>query len=244
VNLLPRLSWLRDWRVVVLAASCAVVGFLTAALIFGPPWHLPPDWGDIPTWLAVAVATVGGGIALSQLRQQQNVIRDEIERNKKRDDLVDGQLRELADRERSRQREQAEGIDMTWNDPADAPGKSLVMVINGSRRPSRDVTCTPYPDALGNSVRPDHAVEMDLAEFPQKISTMPEKPAGLRRPITELESLRGGDRAGFIFLIRQADSPGGYAKVEFTDDARCRWKLFSDLALSPVTIDAVSPTGI
>lgn len=27
-------------------------------LIFGSPWHLPPDWGDIPTWIS-AIATVG-----------------------------------------------------------------------------------------------------------------------------------------------------------------------------------------
>ena len=27
-------------------------------LIFGSPWHLPPAWGDIPTWIT-AIATVG-----------------------------------------------------------------------------------------------------------------------------------------------------------------------------------------
>jgi len=26
-------------------------------LIFGSPWHLPPAWGDIPTWIT-AIATV------------------------------------------------------------------------------------------------------------------------------------------------------------------------------------------
>jgi hypothetical protein len=38
------------------------------------------NWGDVPTWLAVVVAAVGGGVALRQLRQQGNVIKDEIER--------------------------------------------------------------------------------------------------------------------------------------------------------------------
>ena len=27
-------------------------------LIFGSPWHLPPAWGDIPTWIT-GIATVG-----------------------------------------------------------------------------------------------------------------------------------------------------------------------------------------
>ena len=30
-------------------------------LVFGQPWHLPPDWGDIPTWIA-AVAAIGAGV--------------------------------------------------------------------------------------------------------------------------------------------------------------------------------------
>ena len=166
------------------------------------------------------------------------MIRGEIERNQNRDDLIDRQLRELADRERSRQREQAEGIDMTWNDPAAAPGTSFVTVINGSRRPIRDVTCQLRPDAFDTTVSPEHAAEMYLAEFPQKIWTMPEKPVGLLQPIRELDSLRSGGRAGFIFPIRQADSPGGFAQVEFKDDAGCCWQLFSDLSPSPVSVDA------
>lgn len=54
-----------------------VAAFLIAALIFGEPSHLTPNWGDIPTWLAVAVATAGGWIALSQLRSQQSQLRDQ-----------------------------------------------------------------------------------------------------------------------------------------------------------------------
>ena len=80
------------------------------------------NWGDVPTWLAVVVASVGGGIALRQLRQQGDVIKGEIERNTARDKLLDGQIRELQQREVSRQREQAEQIDMTWEDMASAPG--------------------------------------------------------------------------------------------------------------------------
>jgi len=56
--------------------------------------------GDVPTWLAVTVGATGGGIALGQLRQQGKVIRGEFERNKKRDELLDGQLRDLGQRTR------------------------------------------------------------------------------------------------------------------------------------------------
>lgn len=73
----PDFSWLKDWRVRALAVGCLIVGFLVAALIFGKPRHLAPNWGDIPTWLAVAVATAGGWIALSQLRSQQEVIQQD-----------------------------------------------------------------------------------------------------------------------------------------------------------------------
>jgi len=33
------------------------------------------NWGDAPTWFAVAVASAGGWIAPRQLRDQQDVIR-------------------------------------------------------------------------------------------------------------------------------------------------------------------------
>jgi hypothetical protein len=217
-------------RVVALAAGCGLAGFLIALLIFGSPWHLPPDWGDIPTWIAVAVASIGGGIALSQLRQQQMVIQGEIARNQKRDDLVDGQLRELADRERSRHREQAELIDTAWHDPESVPGTSVVLVINNSHRPVRNATCQLFPDESGDPVDPDYGMEMNLVRFPVEEWVLPDKPAVADKTI---ESLRGGGRAGFVFLTTRADSPGGYAKVVFTDDATRIWALYSDLSLSP-----------
>ena len=52
------LFWLKNWRVLTLCGGCIVAGFLLGMLIFGSPWHLPPAWGDIPTWIT-AIATVG-----------------------------------------------------------------------------------------------------------------------------------------------------------------------------------------
>jgi hypothetical protein len=87
------------------------------------------NWGDVPTWLAVAVASVGGYAALYQLRQQGNVIKSEAERNKARDELLDRQLSELADRERAKTREQAERIDVMWDDRGVGEGLTLGMSL-------------------------------------------------------------------------------------------------------------------
>jgi Sec-independent protein translocase protein TatA len=51
-------SWLTNWRVLTVCSTCLFTGFLVGMLIFGSPWHLPPAWGDIPTWIT-ATATVG-----------------------------------------------------------------------------------------------------------------------------------------------------------------------------------------
>jgi NADH:ubiquinone oxidoreductase subunit 5 (subunit L)/multisubunit Na+/H+ antiporter MnhA subunit len=52
------ISWLTDSRVLTVCGGCVFAGFLAGLLIFGWPWHLPPAWGDIPTWIE-ALATVG-----------------------------------------------------------------------------------------------------------------------------------------------------------------------------------------
>jgi hypothetical protein len=147
-------SWLKDRRVILLGIGCALAGFLLGLLIFGEPWHLPPAWGDIPTWLLVVVAAIAGWIALSQLRQQQEVIEEDIARRQRRDDLLDGQLREFAERQRDRQREQAEQISVTPR-PISLPKPTTgaeartrketrsgsCRVANGSWRPVRHVGC-------------------------------------------------------------------------------------------------------
>jgi hypothetical protein len=44
-------SRFKDGRVIALCIGCLLAGFLIGMLIFGTPWHLPPAWGDIPTWI-------------------------------------------------------------------------------------------------------------------------------------------------------------------------------------------------
>jgi hypothetical protein len=54
----------RDWREGGAAIVCLATGFALATLIFGSPWHLPPAWGDIPTWILAVGAILGGIVAL------------------------------------------------------------------------------------------------------------------------------------------------------------------------------------
>jgi hypothetical protein len=53
-------------------------------VFLGSPWHLPPAWGDIPTWIT-AIATVGllaGALvtavfAIRAFREQSKAVRDQ-----------------------------------------------------------------------------------------------------------------------------------------------------------------------
>jgi hypothetical protein len=196
------------------------------------------NWGDVPTWLAVVVASVGGGIALRQLRQQGDVIKGEIERNTARDKLLDAQLRELYQRETSRQREQAEHIDLTWENMPSAPGESLVVVINGSRRPIRNVSCVAWVSDSKERLAPRYAAEMRPIDFPRQAFVMPEqKPDSWMK----VYALRAGGRAGFQFAAEVSDDDE--TEIEFTDDAGCRWSLTSGLHLSPLESSPAQATS-
>jgi hypothetical protein len=233
--------WIREPKIIGLCAACLAVGFLAAAVLFEKPWRLPPDWGDIPTWLAVVAATVAGWAAISQLADQRGEIHEEIARNRIRDQIMARQLRELEDREQFRRRDQAEGVDMVWGNLEIRPGTTLIMVINGSRRPIREVTCQVFPDETGNAVLPDHAAEMYKDEAPSDRWVMPTRP-DLPQPIRRLESLGAKSCGGFEVPVSHANSPGAYAKVEFTDEKQVRWRLFDDHSLSPAP-DEHPPTG-
>jgi hypothetical protein len=83
----------KDWRVRAVAAAGVVAGFLIGLVIFGAPWHLPPAWGDIPTWFLAAGAFAAAWIALLQLRDLRKQIGEDAERNRKRDELMDSRSR-------------------------------------------------------------------------------------------------------------------------------------------------------
>ena len=80
------LFWLKDARVLIPCGGCVFAGFLLGMLIFGSPWHLPPAWGDIPTWIT-AIATAGllaGAVvtaiyAIRAFRAQSQAVGDQAE---------------------------------------------------------------------------------------------------------------------------------------------------------------------
>jgi hypothetical protein len=132
-------SWLmKNWRVLTLCGGCVFAGFLLGLLIFGSPWHLPPAWGDIPSWIT-GLATVGlliGAIITARyaikafraqaqeisdqadmlqiqsdrLELQERQLEDQRKINQKRDELFDKQIRESEQRTMIIERQQAEGI--------------------------------------------------------------------------------------------------------------------------------------
>jgi hypothetical protein len=78
-------------------------------------------YGDVPTWLTFTVVVIGLPATLyqlylqrRQLASQQAVIEGEVARNKRRDALLDGQLRELEQRAVVTERAQAEQVVLSW----------------------------------------------------------------------------------------------------------------------------------
>jgi hypothetical protein len=190
------------------------------------------NWGDVPTWLAVIAATFGGWIALRQLRQQGDVIKGEIERNKARDELLQRQLNDLYDRDRSRMREQAAAVDIEWEDWEENPGKSVVTVSNDSRGPIRKITCAIYTDD-STRIAPEYGTEMIEATYPPESRygsprTRYRIPAGSESMI---RILRPGAMAGFVFAKAKADYPDCIAQAEFTDNQGLEWVMSSDMEL-------------
>ena len=105
-------SWLKNWRVLTLCGSRIVAGFLLGMLIFGSPWHLPPAWGDIPTWIT-GIATTGlliGAIitaryAIKAFGKQSEQLEDQRKINAKQTTVLALQAKELGESLEERKRE-------------------------------------------------------------------------------------------------------------------------------------------
>jgi hypothetical protein len=183
------------------------------------------NWGDFPTWCAVFVGAVGGTAALIQLRQQGNVLKGEVERNKRRDQLLDGQLSEVQQAERFRQRSQAERVDLTWN--SIGPG-SYAQVVNDSRRPIRNVRCQ-IRLRTGDLILADQAGELMPVSREGVSGWAADKDAVVKG--WHIAVIRGGGRATFEFRSVKCDPRGSSLMARFTDDAGQDWSLDHDLHL-------------
>jgi hypothetical protein len=170
------------------------------------------NWGDFPTWVAVGVAAIGGTVALIQLRQQSNVLRGEVERNKRRDELLDSQLRDMKERQDDRVREQAERISVSWDDENECG-----TVVNGSRRPITQVVAgnaVQLPDGGTNT----HQVGQWRLTDPLRTEV---------RPIGSavVQVVRPQEFAECLFEPNQLQGNNRRLSVRFHDDASRRWQL-------------------
>lgn len=186
------------------------------------------NWGDVPTWLAVFGAFLGGGAALRQLRLQRI---------------------ELAAQNRIREREQAGQVDVEHRDIDGAQAHVLsederepihmIVVINGSKRPIRDVACR-----ISVTDRTHYGI---LDAPPEAYGTMPNaegitggadtfvfhNSTDLRGPVPLPQSgfLRPGHKRAFAWRFPTSQYPGYGFSVRFTDDTGLQWEITVDLHL-------------
>jgi hypothetical protein len=207
------------------------------------------DWGDVPTWFAAVVASGAAAAALRQLAlqgrqlalqgtqiaEQQKVMEAETQRNRKRDELLDRQLRDFDQRARTWERQQAEkiaiqvgrsttpprGIELDEEDRVHA-----VTVINHSARPIRDVNAS---IDFGDGQLHPHS---ELRWYSQTT----EPPTG-EHGITHTtgydraDLMKVGDRVEIVFPWSISAKPLGKLIVRFTDDADLRWQIDHNLRL-------------
>jgi hypothetical protein len=198
-------------RIWGLIAISAVGGFLIGMVFFKEPWDLPPAWGDVPTWLLVGLAAAAGWIGFVQLAILRQQITDEIDRNKKRDELLDKQLDEAERRAKSERRQLVEGVEVKFT------GKTG-DVVNNSKRPINDITCkimskvdrvslalpTSTAEVIGDGMGPAFLLEP--------------------KPVSRFETLQPGATCSFTF-DDLTETPDQVLVAWFTDDDEFRWQL-------------------
>lgn len=206
---------LRDKRIQG-ADGGVVVGFLIGLLIFGKPWHLPPAWGDIPTWLLVVLAAAASWVGFAQLSALRQQMAEEALRNVQRDKLMDKQLEEAERREESDRRRLVDDVNVLFN------GRTG-DVVNETKRPLTDITCKVMSK-----------VDRHVLATPNWCGAAARVPSGppggtwVYRPgpdpACRFETLRPGARCGFIFKDLNPE-PDQVLVAWFTDDAGFRWQL-------------------
>jgi hypothetical protein len=220
-----------------LATLAFAIGCVIGAAA-GYGWHAPgrpQTWDDIRTWFAFVAVIVGVPVAIYQLslqrRQlagQQAVLEGEVQRNVRRDQLLDGQLRELEQRSLVAERAQAEAVSFELTDSAGEVSVYMVNVTNSSSRPIRNIVCRVLSGGGGPAQAADSYGQLvDWApggEVLQRVVVHGEEGSCL--PL-----LRPGLIFAFTFGIGRADCPDATAVARFTDDAGLHWELGHDLHL-------------
>ena len=247
----------RYWSTLTLFAKSACwVPY--ASVMLAAAWFTASATGLLAIFAVVTAvfAIKAFGKQSGQLELQRDQLNEQRPVNSKQIEVLElqsGELNEsLGERRREadeRRRAQAEYVNVTWTNNKPNLGetvddtKSMVTVINGSRRPIRDVSCKAYSGFIGNDGH-DIPIELDysaeLIPDPRDDSfTFPQRPY---LSLGVIGLLRGGARAGFQFQERRATGPLPRALVNFTDNAGNRWSLTSGMSLRPLESPAVSPT--
>jgi hypothetical protein len=181
-------------------------------------------WGDVPTWLLVAVGAVGGGAALRQLGLQRTQLRDQQE-------VIRAQTQLL-------QRQQADQVDVATRlfdgVRVGAAGQiHMVVVTNNSARPIREVACQIDAIPAEASVRIRHHVTL----YGELVPLMPIGPEAQDEAFEVQERgdtmpvLRAGHKAGFVWDVPNVLYPRIIPWARFTDDAGLHWEITADLHL-------------
>jgi hypothetical protein len=218
-------AWLRPGFAIAVLIVGAVAGFVAGLLAFGEPWHLQPNWGDVPTWVLAALALSAGIATFIQLNILRRQFAADRAREHKRDELLDRQMEEAQRRVDEDRRRQAEDVEVQLHLNRRRP-EFHVIVINRSRRPIFDVSCIVIDAGLrdGRPVRPP------LKPYARAIVDLPHLAPDRKVPIlsrvdeVRLNALKPNDASAFIFKSKEV--PSAYlVSSSFTDDAENRWEL-------------------
>ena len=253
------LSWLTDGRVLIVCGACLLAGFVLGMLIFGSPWHLPPAWGDIPTWIT-SIATVGlltGAIitaryAIKAFRKQSEELEEQREINKLQAQDLEESLKERKRLRQVAEREQANDVGFAW-----WPASYVLIMKPPPQLPpgtSSHPRAVAHVDTSGMSVlivdnesrrrilaaacriEPSEGTGLTLAA--EQIGQLADVPieshrAMLNNPAdgSTVPLIRAGSRYGFLVRFDLEKNPDTRLAVRFTDDAGLHWQIDHDLHL-------------
>jgi hypothetical protein len=182
-------------------------------------------WGDVPTWLAVAVATVGGAAALRQLKLQRDQLRDQ-------EVVIAAQTRQL-------ERQQADSVDLGWRPGEEVqaagtnlkytPQSTIIVVSNNSHRPIRDIAARMGELNTNRIIEPHKVGRLWIDGQGVSASWTFEPATGGNAPV-----LAGGNNhVGFLFDFDLHPDARKRATitVRFSDDTDLHWQLDQELRL-------------
>jgi len=178
----------------------------------------------------------------SRLGLQEQQFEEQRTINRKRDELLDKQIRESEQRARTFDRQQAEAIDLKpGSTMRPVPGYDLESkgrvhdadVANASPRPIRNITCR-IEASPGAGLQEARLAGVFFTIPEITFSGGPVRPA--RRALETAETptiplLRAGETGSFVFAVSTEQDPKARVTLRFTDDACLHWQIDHDLHL-------------